>query len=148
MTSKQVYERINLFFPSGLTEEEVDKECREFDADLKAQYERQIPERWTETDTGLLVPFPYDDIYLKLCVMRSAQRPFLQCCDELHQFLQGKENYSYTETEEVQATVCDIESLDKQIEDERRTLNDLTRRRYQIIARLRHTGKYVPAKGE
>lgn len=89
MTSKQVYERLNLYFPSGLTEEEVDKECREFDADLKRIFVDEIPERWKESDTGLLVAFPFDDIYLKLCMMRSVERTYSQCLKELHKFLHG-----------------------------------------------------------
>lgn len=72
MTVRQVYEICRKFSPFSLSEEDVKKICVSFDTTLKSLYEDKIPEMWKESDESLLVPYPFDDVYWKLVLMRAA----------------------------------------------------------------------------
>lgn len=87
MTVQEVYKRHVLFCRNPLTEDSVRKICQAFDCELRTLYGDKIPAGWKETETSLLVPFPFDDIYLKLVNMMAEQHLYTQAEKELSAYI-------------------------------------------------------------
>ena len=89
MTTKDVYNRIHNYYPF-IEEEQVAKECCDFDADLREVVGEHIPQEWSQHEDDLLVAFPYDDVYMHLIIMQITQQKFKLVCKELTDYLRAK----------------------------------------------------------
>lgn len=87
MTVQEVYKIHAFFCRNPLTEDSVRKICEAFDGELRTLYGDKIPADWKETEISLLVPFPFDDIYLKLVNMMAEQHLYIQAEKELSAYI-------------------------------------------------------------
>lgn len=87
MTVQEVYKIHAFFCRNPLTEDSVRKICEAFDGELRTLYGDKIPADWKETEISLLVPFPFDDIYLKLVNTMAAHYLYTKTEKELSAYI-------------------------------------------------------------